>query len=98
MGRFLPSEISVSASSEGMLTKQQLAEVMDLVSLDLDLQAVLSPRVRSDSGASLASLLQFGSHCARVQTVGLQIPDHSHLGEQKTDVGCRHIPSLQKAC
>lgn len=45
-----------------MLTEQQPAEVMDLVSLDLDLQAVLGPRGRSDSRASLASLLEDGSH------------------------------------
>lgn len=45
-----------------MLTKQQPAEVMDLVSLDLDLQAVLGPRGRSDRRASLASLLEDGSH------------------------------------
>ena len=64
----------------GTLTKQQLAEVMDLVSLDLDLQAVLGPRGRSDSRAGLAPLLEDGSHRARVQTIGLQVPDHSHLG------------------
>lgn len=54
-----------------MLTKQQPAEVVDLVPLDLHLEAVPGPRDRSDSGASLASLLQDGSHRARVQTVGL---------------------------
>lgn len=70
-----------------MLTKQQPAEVVDLVSLDLDLQAVLGPWGRSDGGASLASLLEDGSHQARVQTVGLQIPDHGHLWGQKTDGG-----------
>lgn len=64
-----------------MLTKQQPAKVVDLVSLDLDLQAVLGPRSRSDSGASLASLLEYGRHCPRVQTICLQVPDHSNLGE-----------------
>lgn len=81
--RFLSSETNVPTSSEVTLTKQQSAEVVDLVSLDLDLQAVLGPRDRSDSGASLASLLQYGSHRTRVQTIGLQVPDQGHLG--KTD-------------
>ena len=45
-----------------MLTKQQAAEVMDLVSLDLDLQAVLGPRGRCDGRTSLASLLEDGGH------------------------------------
>lgn len=45
-----------------MLTKQEPAEVVDLVSLNLDLQAVLGPGGRSDSGASLASLLEDGCH------------------------------------
>ena len=62
-----------------MLTEQQPAEVVDLISLDLNLQDVLGPRGRSDSSASLASLLEDGSHRAWVQTIGLQVPDHSHL-------------------
>lgn len=45
-----------------MLTEQQPAEVVDLISLDLNLQDVLGPRGRSDSSASLASLLEDGSH------------------------------------
>lgn len=45
-----------------MLTEQQPAEVVDLISLDLNLQDVLGPGGRSDSSASLASLLEDGSH------------------------------------
>lgn len=80
-----------------MLTQQQPANVVDLVSLDLDLQAVPGPRGRGDRGASLASLLQDGSHCAWVQTIGLQIPDHGHLGGQSLMVGADRVPSLPKA-
>lgn len=45
-----------------MLTEQQPAKVVDLIALDLNLHAVLEPRGRSDGGASLASLLEGGSH------------------------------------
>ena len=72
-----------------MLTQQQPAKVVDLVALDLNLQAILEPRGSSDGGASLAALLEGGSHRARVQAIGLQVPDHGHLVKQKTDGGHR---------
>lgn len=45
-----------------MLTEQQPAKVVDLIALDLNLQAVLETWGRADGGASLASLLEGGSH------------------------------------
>lgn len=94
----MSSITNVPTSSEGTLTKQQPAEVVNLVSLDLDLQAVLGPRGRRDGGASLASLLQYGSHRTRVQTIGLQVPDQGHLGRQRLTVGADHMPTPQRAC
>lgn len=58
----MPSKTNVSASSGGMLTEQQPAKVVDLIALDLNLQAVLETWGRADGGASLASLLEGGSH------------------------------------
>lgn len=45
-----------------MLTEQQPAKVVDLIASDLNLQAVLETGAGLTGGASLASLLEGGSH------------------------------------